>query len=131
MVLRPAHPGGASCHRGWVLSVGILNVSSPRAATVARWIPGAEPGSIRRRRNATGAGKHVETVFAAGSELVTIPAWVVDYASFRRWMHSDEFPEKGPKMCVLNGKFWVDLDVEEFSSHNAVKTEVGAVLHLL
>jgi len=72
----------------------------------------------------------METVFVTGSEQVDIPAWVVDFASFRRWLHSEEFPERG-KICFINEKVWVDLSMEEFFEHGQVRMEIGAVLHNL
>lgn len=72
----------------------------------------------------------METVFVAGSDQVDIPAWVADFASFRRWLHSEEFPEQG-KICFINEKVWVDLTMEEFFEHGQVRTEIGAVLHRL
>lgn len=69
----------------------------------------------------------METVIASGSERVTMPAWVRDYESFHRWMHSAAFPDQG-KICFINGKVWVDLSMEEFFSHNAVRQEIGRVL---
>lgn len=69
----------------------------------------------------------MDTTFAVGSRTVDVPAWVVDFESFRRWLHSDTFPEEG-KICFINGKVWVDLSMEEFSTHNAVRTEIGRVL---
>ncbi len=55
------------------------------------------------------------------NDQVTIPAWVVDHASYRRWAHSDEFPEAG-KYAYLNGEIWVDLSMEEILAHNKVKS---------
>jgi Uma2 family endonuclease len=56
-----------------------------------------------------------------------IPAWVDDLESFRRWAHSDEFPERG-SFSYLNGEIWVDLSMEELFSHNQVKAEFTAVV---
>jgi Uma2 family endonuclease len=72
-------------------------------------------------------GVPVETLYAAGSDQVDMPAWVVDFESFRRWMHSAAFPDEG-KICFINGKVWVDPLMEEFDSHNVVRTELGRVL---
>lgn len=69
----------------------------------------------------------MEAVFVAGEDRIDIPAWVVDFASFRRWTHSDDFPETG-KVCFIRDRVWVDLSMEEFVSHNQVRTEVGRVL---
>jgi Uma2 family endonuclease len=72
----------------------------------------------------------VETVFVAGSDQIDIPAGVVDFASFQRWLDSDKFPEQG-KVCFVNDKVWVDVSTEEFFEHGQVRTEIGAVLHQL
>ena len=56
----------------------------------------------------------------------TIPGWVADHASFRRWAYSPAFPETG-RYGWLNGKVWVDLSMER-DSHNQVKTECAIVL---
>jgi Uma2 family endonuclease len=53
-------------------------------------------------------------------DRVSIPSWVVDLASFRRWTQSDEYPETG-QFAYLAGKFWVDLSTEELLTHNYVK----------
>jgi Uma2 family endonuclease len=64
-------------------------------------------------------------------EKVCIPGWVDDLESFRRWAHSDEFPERG-WFSYLNGKIWADLSREELFSHNQVKgTFTFAILALL
>jgi Uma2 family endonuclease len=60
-------------------------------------------------------------------EFIRIPPWVVDHASFRRWLHSDEFPEKG-RICYLNGEVWADMTGEQLYTHNQVKTEFTFVL---
>ena len=57
---------------------------------------------------------------------VTIPPWVVDHDSFRRWVHSSEFPETG-RICFL-GEVWLDMSKEQVFSHNQVKNEYGFVL---
>ena len=58
---------------------------------------------------------------------VQVPAWVGDLASFRRWMHSDESPEKVP-VFFLAGEVWVDRSREQFFTHNQVKKEFFGVL---
>jgi Uma2 family endonuclease len=57
---------------------------------------------------------------------VSIPVWVQDLDSFRRWAHSDEFPETG-QICYLNGEVLVDMSKEQFK-HNQVKGEFSSVL---
>jgi Uma2 family endonuclease len=60
-------------------------------------------------------------------ERVRIPAGITDLAAFRRWAHSEDFPEQG-RIAYLNGTVWIDLTMEQFYSHNQVKAEVGIVL---
>jgi Uma2 family endonuclease len=65
--------------------------------------------------------------FVVEDESVRIPEWVRDLASFRRWLHSDDFPEEG-RICWLNGGVWVDMSREQFFSHNQIKSEYNIVL---
>jgi Uma2 family endonuclease len=65
--------------------------------------------------------------FVIDDESVHVPASVTDLASFRRWFHSDAFPEKG-RICYLDGEVWIDMSMEPFFSHNQVKTEFTATL---
>jgi Uma2 family endonuclease len=60
---------------------------------------------------------------------VRIPSRALDLETFRRWAHSDEFPEKG-HVAYLAGEVWVDMSKEQFS-HNQVKGEVTSVLTAL
>jgi Uma2 family endonuclease len=55
---------------------------------------------------------------------VTIPAWVVDFASFRRWTDTEEFPEEG-RIGFFCGKVWADMSKEQVFTHNQVKAEVS------
>lgn len=65
--------------------------------------------------------------FVLESERIRIPSWVQDLKSFRRWAHSDDFPEK-ERICYLNGEVWVDMSKEQFYTHNQVKQEFNLVL---
>jgi Uma2 family endonuclease len=65
--------------------------------------------------------------FVVGSDEVSVPGWVKDVESFRRWAESDEFPENG-RVCFLNGEVWVDMSGEQIFSRVLVKTEFTAVL---
>jgi Uma2 family endonuclease len=56
---------------------------------------------------------------------VTIPAWVDDLESFRRWANSDTYPTSG-WFSYLNGTLWVDVNMEEFFTHNQVKVAFTA-----
>jgi Uma2 family endonuclease len=61
----------------------------------------------------------------------TIPDWVRDFDSFRRWARSSEFPESGG-ISFIDGEIWVDFSMEQLFSHNRVKTAVTyAVMRLL
>jgi Uma2 family endonuclease len=60
-------------------------------------------------------------------EHIHIPPWVLDHESFRRWLHSEEFPETG-RICYLNGEVWVDMSKEQLYSHNQVKAEFAFAL---
>jgi hypothetical protein len=62
--------------------------------------------------------------------VVRIPPEVKDLASFRRWAHSDRFPEEG-RICFLNGEVWVDMSKEQAFTHNQVKGEFSRVLSTL
>lgn len=90
-------------------------MSAPtRAETVAVQTPALE-GKPARRRNVV-----IE-------ERVCIPAWVEDLNTFRRWARSGEFPDRG-WFSYLDGDIWVDLTMEQFFSHNQVKTRYTVVL---
>ena len=69
----------------------------------------------------------LKTVVVSGDDQVDVPGWVVDFDSFRRWLHSEEFPEEG-LVCVINGTLWADLSMERFFDHGQVKVEVTRVL---
>lgn len=65
--------------------------------------------------------------FVVESQVVRIPDWIEDLASFRRWTTADEFPEQG-RICYLNGEVWVDMSKEQIFTHNQVKNEYSFVL---
>ena len=58
---------------------------------------------------------------------VHIPPWVVDRPTFRRWLNSDDFPEKG-RICFLAKEIWIDMSKEQVFSHNQVKNEYAFVV---
>lgn len=60
-------------------------------------------------------------------EQVSVPTWVKDLASFRRWAHSDDFPEHG-RICYLEGEVWIDMSGEQLFTHAGVKGEFIGVL---
>jgi len=59
-------------------------------------------------------------------QVVSIPGWVTDLASFRRWACSDEFPETG-QYSHLDGLLWVDGSMEK-RAHNRLKTGFSTCL---
>jgi Uma2 family endonuclease len=68
--------------------------------------------------------------FVNESDQVSIPEWVTDLDSFRRWADSEDFPETG-RICYLNGEVWVDMSREQLITHVEVKTEIAGVLRRL
>jgi Uma2 family endonuclease len=70
------------------------------------------------------------STFISETAVVHVPPEVKDLASFRRWAHSDRFPEEG-RICFLNGEVWVDMSKEQVFTHNQVKGEVSRVLSTL
>jgi Uma2 family endonuclease len=58
---------------------------------------------------------------------VTVPDWVVDLESFRRWVDADDFPEKA-RLCYLEEEVWVDMSREQVFTHGLVKTEIAHAL---
>jgi Uma2 family endonuclease len=53
-------------------------------------------------------------------EELRVPEWVVDLESFRRWYHSNDFPEEG-RIDYIQGAVWVDMSMEQVFSHNQAK----------
>jgi Uma2 family endonuclease len=58
---------------------------------------------------------------------VHIPDGIRDLTGFRRWIHSDDFPEAG-RICYLDGQVWVDISKEQIFAHNQVKQEFNLVI---
>src|SRR5436190_10597481 len=51
---------------------------------------------------------------------ITVPGWVVDLQSYRRWATSSDYPESG-WVSFLDGTIFVDPHMEELLTHNQVK----------
>jgi Uma2 family endonuclease len=68
----------------------------------------------------------VITYISDDGEL-TIPAEVVDINSFRGWVDSPNYPERG-RIWWLGGKVWADMSREQIFTHLAVKNEYAVVL---
>src|SRR6476646_4256003 len=60
----------------------------------------------------------------------TIPDWVTDLQSFRRWADSPDFPEWG-RFTYLHGVVQVDLSMEQLLVHNRLKVRVTSALDAL
>jgi len=58
---------------------------------------------------------------------VRIPGYVVDFESFRSWVRSPEFPEKG-RIDWIDTELEVDMSPEKLSSHGAPKAAVAGDL---
>jgi Uma2 family endonuclease len=65
--------------------------------------------------------------FVSESDRVSVPGWVTDLASFRRWTDDEDFPETG-RICYFNREVWVDMSKEQLFSHVLVKTEIAGVI---
>jgi Uma2 family endonuclease len=59
---------------------------------------------------------------------VVIPAETGDFAVFRRWALSDDFPRTG-RIDYLEGTIEVDMSPEELQSHGSLKGELYAYVH--
>jgi hypothetical protein len=70
-------------------------------------------------------GRAFTAVYEA--DQVSVPTWVVDLASFRRWVDSDDVPEK-LHVWYLKGEVWIDMSKQQLFSHLAIKNEFGYVL---
>lgn len=68
----------------------------------------------------------VTRYFIEGEE-VTVPNWVVDLESFRRWSDDDDFPETG-QFSFLRGEVWIDMSKQQLYSHGRVKTHCTVIL---
>jgi Uma2 family endonuclease len=60
-------------------------------------------------------------------DTVDIPNGISDLSAFRRWAHSDEFPETG-RICFLDGRVWLDMSKEQVFTHNQLKQEFNLVI---
>ncbi|MFM7152239.1 MAG: Uma2 family endonuclease [Gemmataceae bacterium] len=65
------------------------------------------------------------------ADAVSVPPWVVDLPTFRRWIEEEEdLPEAG-RVSFLNGEVWIDMTKEQLFSHNEVKSEINSILRTL
>ncbi len=66
------------------------------------------------------------STFISEAGQVTVPAWVTDIDSFRRWTDTDDFPREG-RIWWLRGEVWADMSKEQIFTHLAVKNEMYLV----
>jgi hypothetical protein len=59
---------------------------------------------------------------------IKLPAHFPNLTAFRRWCMSPEYPEHGDVFWI-DGDIWVSDEMEDFSTHNAVMTEILTVLN--
>jgi Uma2 family endonuclease len=69
----------------------------------------------------------VHTVIFDEPGKLSIPSWVTNLDSFRRWCESDEFPEDG-RIWFFRDGVWADMSKEQVFSHNQVKGELSRVV---
>jgi hypothetical protein len=60
-------------------------------------------------------------------DSVVVPDGICNLDAFRRWAHSDDFPEAG-RIGVLDGQVWVDMSKEQVFTHNQLKQEFNLVI---
>lgn len=63
-------------------------------------------------------------------ERVRVPADICSLQEFRRWAHSDAFPDTG-RLSYLAGEVDIDMSPEELTTHNQAKTDVTGDLRML
>ncbi|MBI4613243.1 MAG: Uma2 family endonuclease [Planctomycetes bacterium] len=61
---------------------------------------------------------------------IRIPRSVTDLESFRRWVHSDRFPEKG-RIDWIGGRLEVDISPENLDRHGTLKSAIARDLGYL
>lgn len=79
--------------------------------------------SATRRTTSNSTGN----VLVVDDRSVFVPSWVNELQDFRRWAHSDDFPENG-NLCYFPSGVWIDMSTEQIFSHNQVKGEYNRVL---
>jgi Uma2 family endonuclease len=68
--------------------------------------------------------------FLVEKQKLSVPSWVSDLESFRRWADHPDFPEEG-RISFLEGEVWVDLSREQLFTHGEAKSEINTVLRAL
>jgi Uma2 family endonuclease len=73
------------------------------------------------------ASPAVSVAFADDDRVVDIPATAHTLAGFRKWVLSDDVPEK-LRVSFLRGKVTIDMSKEELYTHALVKTAIAGTL---
>jgi hypothetical protein len=69
----------------------------------------------------------VEVTVTYEMNEVSVPSWVVDLESFRRWADADDFPEHA-RIWYIKGEVWIDMSKEQLFSHLMIKQKFNVVL---
>jgi Uma2 family endonuclease len=62
--------------------------------------------------------------------VISVPDWVRDIASFRRWTDSEDCPNEYP-LGWLKGEVWLDMSKEQVFTHNLIKTQITIIVGAL
>ena len=65
-----------------------------------------------------------------GRERLTVPKWVTNLDTFRRWLDTDDLPEH-TRAWFLRGEVWIDMSKEQLYTHADLKAEITGVLRTL
>ena len=60
-------------------------------------------------------------------EGLEVPLWITNLDDFRRWTHSEEFPEQG-RIDYVDGRIEVDAMLEDPFLHGTPKSEIARVI---
>jgi Uma2 family endonuclease len=72
----------------------------------------------------------MSTAFISFEERVRVPFDAFDLEGFRRWVHSEGYPERG-KISFIDGEVVVDMSPEEIQSHASLKLALQSKLFSL
>jgi Uma2 family endonuclease len=130
----------------WRVPAGIVDAESFRRWSLSAEFPGALQASWHDGKlwietpagpslGRLNSGRDIAPVPSTGAAVVLdgevwVPTWVVDLASFRRWVLSQEYP-RCVRLSYLNGLLWIDRTMEQMYTHNQIKEVVNRVLGTL
>lgn len=80
----------------------------------------------RNGKRAALARRPTVTVWS-DDNVVSVPSWVQDLGSFRRWVNEPQVPEK-LRVWFLMGEVWLDMSKEQIFTHVQVKTKYTIVV---